>query len=159
MMDDSAKAKYFKRCYEVIDGLWFMKTEEEWDFERALEIDRRVWEIVPKIQARTLRQLTGLQGNGLHVLETALRSKAELDDAIVEIERDDEKFLRMSVHDCPWYRLMQKSQREHLAGNIGEVICGTEYPVWQREFGVNGDFSLKSKLCDGKPCCIMEFHS
>ncbi len=158
-IDDTVKANYFKRSYEVIDGLWFMKTEEEWDFEQALEIDRRVWEIVPKIQSRTLRRLLNLRDSGLAALETALLAKAELDDAKVEIERDGTHLLKLSVLECPWYRLMQKSKREHIASDIGEIICGTEYPVWQSEFGATGTFSLKSKLCGGERCCIMEFRA
>ena len=158
-IDDSNRAKYFKRCYESIDGLWFMKIEEKDGFDHALEIDRRVWEIAPKIQVRALRELLGLRGDGLPALADALRAKAELDNADVEIELDGDKSLRVIVRDCLWFRLMQKSKRDHLAGRVGEVICGTEYPVWQREFKITGTFNLKSQLCGGAECCVMEFRS
>ena len=158
-INDSIRAKFFKRSYEIIDGLWFMKTEEDSDFERALEMDRKVWGIVPKIQARTLRELLGIKGNGLGALAAALRAKAELDEADVELELNGGESLRLTVRGCPWFRLMRKSKREHLAGRVGEVICGTEYPVWRREFGVNGPFSLKSWICAGDACCLMEFRA
>jgi hypothetical protein len=158
-LNDSIKAKFFKRSYEVIDGLWFMKTESDSDFEHALEIDRQVWEIVPKIQARTLRELIGIRGNGPAELAAALGAKAEMDEADVNIELTDGESLTLTIRGCPWFRLMQKSKREHLAGRIGEVICGTEYPVWAREFGMNGPFSIKSQICGGDECCLMEFHT
>ncbi|MFA6450992.1 MAG: DUF6125 family protein [bacterium] len=158
-INDAVKAKFFKRSYEAIDGLWFMKTEQESGFEHALEIDRRVWEVVPKIQARALRELLGIKGTGVKALANALRAKAELDGADVELELDGEESLRLSIRDCPWFRLMLKSKREHLAGRVGETICGIEYPVWSREFGVNGPFQLKSRICAGDECCFMQFRS
>ena len=157
MIDDSKKTEYFKRVFEVIDGLWFVKVEEDTDFDHALEIDRRVWEIVPKIQARKLRELLELGDDGLKSLAAALEVKAELDEAECEIELDGDRSLTVRIKKCPWLALMQKSGREHLAGRVGKVICGTEYPVWMREFGVQGSFELKQLLCDGDECCRMEF--
>ncbi len=156
-VNDSIRAKFFKRCYESIDGLWFMKIEEEDGFERALEIDRRVWEIVPKIQARTLRGLLGIEEAGIAALSKALKAKAELDEAEAEIVIENDKSLRLIFRRCPWFELMKKSNREHLAGKVGKTICGTEYPVWQREFKAGNSFELKSMLCDGGDCCVMEF--
>jgi len=157
MIDDSLRAKYFKRSYEAIDGVWFMKLEEEIDFERALEIDRRVWEVVPKIQARTLRSLAGLDGRGSEALAAALRLKAELDGFDAAVETSPGGAVRQVIRDCPWYGLMKKSGREGLAARVGRVICNTEYPVWQREFGAGGEFKLKEMLCDGGARCVMEF--
>ena len=53
---DKDKAEYYHRCYKTVDGLWFVKTEQMYDFDSALEIDREVWNIMPKIQARFLKK-------------------------------------------------------------------------------------------------------
>jgi len=156
-LTDSIRAKYFKRVFEAIDGLWFMKTEDESDFKKALEIDRKVWEIVPKIQARELKSLVGIENNGLMALMQALELKAELEQALATFETDNENCLQCKITSCPWFELMKKSGREHLAGRVGEVICGTEYPVWMKEFNVQGNFSLKKQLCNGDDCCLLEF--
>ena len=158
-INDYIRSRFFKRSYEAIDGLWFMKTEDDSDFEHALEIDKKVWEVVPKIQARTLRALLEIGGDGLPALAEALGAKAELDEADVELEIAGGSCLRVTVRECPWFRLMQKSKREHLAARVGEVICGTEYPAWGREFGVNGLFEIKSQICDGSEYCIFEYHT
>jgi len=155
-ISDSVKAGYFQRIFETIDGLWFMKVEEDTDFERALDIDRRVWEIVPKIQARTLRTLLEIDGDGIGPLRRGLEAKFELEHYAAEFEEDGGA-LRVKVRKCPWYALMLKSGRESLAGRVGEVICGTEYPVWLKEFGVEGEFRLETLLCSGADCCIMRF--
>ena len=43
-------ADYFNRSYKAVDGLWFLKVEEKYGFDTALELDNEVWKILPKIQ-------------------------------------------------------------------------------------------------------------
>ena len=155
-INDSIRASYYKKVFEAVDGLWFMKIEEATNFDRALDIDRRVWEVVPKIQARALRSLLGLKGHGLEILQEALTAKFQLEEHEVEFQMEGEELL-VKVKKCPWYGLMRRSGREHLAARVGETICGTEYPIWMREFGVNGEFKLESLLCGGASCCVMRF--
>jgi hypothetical protein len=40
--------EFFHRSYKAADGLWFMKTEEKYGFNTALEIDKEVWKSYPK---------------------------------------------------------------------------------------------------------------
>ncbi len=47
--------QYLYQCYVKVDGLWFLKVEEQFGFDKALEIDAEVWKVVPKIQARFLK--------------------------------------------------------------------------------------------------------
>ena len=56
-LDDKETIRYLKRSYSAVDGLWFMKVEDSFDFDKALEIDNQVWKVVPKIQARFLKTL------------------------------------------------------------------------------------------------------
>jgi hypothetical protein len=48
-------AEYFNRSYKAVDGLWFMKVEEKYEFDVALELDNEVWKVMPKIQARMIK--------------------------------------------------------------------------------------------------------
>ena len=52
-------AEYFSRSYRAVDGLWFMKVEEKLGFDAALELDNEVWKVMPKIQARMIKQFLG----------------------------------------------------------------------------------------------------
>ena len=52
---DREKAEYYHRCYKAVDGLWFVKTEERFDFTTALDLDNKVWQVMPRIQARFLK--------------------------------------------------------------------------------------------------------
>ncbi len=153
-MTERQIADYFHRSYTAVDGLWFMKLEEEYGFDRALEIDRRVWEILPKIQARKLKSILDVD-DGLEALMECLTTKLHLEGFNFETEEYERGF-RIIVHKCPWHELMVKSGREELSGRVGNVICNTEYPVWASEFG-DIKFDLKEKTCDGSSRCTLDF--
>lgn len=153
-LTDKQLADYFHRSYTAVDGLWFMKLEEEYGFDKALEIDKRVWEVLPKIQARKLKSILNA-GDGLEALEECLTTKLDLEGFKFETEEYDEGF-RIIVLKCPWHELMVKSGREELSGKVGNVICNTEYPVWASEFG-NIEFELKEQMCEGSNCCTLDF--
>ena len=61
---DKDRAEYFHRSYKTVDGLWFVKTEEQFDFNTALDLDREVWKVMPKIQARFLKKKFGVDKIG-----------------------------------------------------------------------------------------------
>ena len=149
--------EYFKRCYTSVDGLWFVKLEERYGFDAALKIDQEVWKVFPKIQARFLKSAGNL-GNGMDALLECLATKLNLEGFEFHIEKSDSKAgLQISISDCPWHNLMLKSGREKLSGEIGSIICNTEYSAWASEFGDNIEFELKGQICKGSPSCILQF--
>lgn len=151
------KTDYFRRSYEAVDGLWFMKMEEETDFERALELDRRVWEIVPKVQARKLRDLLDIKNYGLPGLVEALTARFSIEGYSCSMRNDDGGHAVFEIKGCPWYELMKNSGREHLAARVGDVICNTEYSAWAAEFGKNIRVKIADRLCDGRKTCTLDF--
>jgi hypothetical protein len=156
-LNDTQTTEYFHRSYTAVDGLWFMKTEERYGFDKALEIDRDVWQIVPKIQARTMKSLTGL-GNGIDALREALETKLTIEKFTFETETpDDGSSFMLVITDCPWHNMMVRSGREHLSEMVGTAICDAEFSVWAAEFGENLRFSMEGRLCGGGRCCIMKF--
>jgi hypothetical protein len=70
--------EYLHRSYTRVDGLWFVLMEERYGFEAALAVDEAVWRVLPKIQARLLREQLKL-GIGLCELAVGLRAKLTLD--------------------------------------------------------------------------------
>jgi len=142
------KADYLRRCYEAVDGLWFVKVEEDLGFARALDLDERVWKIVPKIQARKAKELTGA-GDGLPGLAQALALSFEAEGFQVSLTTGPGRLL-VSVRACPWVELLRKSQRMHLAEPIARVICSATWSTWAREFGVT--FFLDELACSRDGC-------
>jgi hypothetical protein len=156
-LSDKQIAEYYKRSYTAVDGLWFMKVEEIYGFDTALDMDDEVWKVMPKIQARKLRSMKDVT-DGLEALRECLTKKLTLDGFAFDTEQgDDGRLLKITLSDCPWHNIMIKSGREHLSGKVGTRICNTEYQVWASEFGDDIEFELKDQICSGQKCCGLVF--
>ncbi|UEC41838.1 MAG: hypothetical protein METHAR1v1_90002 [Methanothrix sp.] len=159
VLDDGEKADYFQRCYTSADGLWFMMVEEMWGFEEALEIDRQVWSVLPKIQARTLREMLGV-GKGIGGLAECIAAKHSAEGFGFEMEAEEGGRLRLTISRCPWQDLMARSGRAHLSDRVGSIICNAEYSAWAAEFSEEDrkiSFLLKSRICGGDDVCTFSF--
>lgn len=161
-LTDAQKAEYFQKSYTSVDGLWFMKVEELWGFEEALKIDRLVWSIFPKIQARTLKAMLDAK-KGIVGLARCLAAKHSAESFGFEIEAEtagDGSSLKMIIRKCPWHELMAKSGRGALSERVGSAICNAEYSTWASEFS-DGDrrisFCLNSQICKGDEFCTFWF--
>ena len=148
-------AEYFNRSYTTADGLWFIKVEQKYGFDAALEVDDEVWKVLPKIQARLIKKFLNLKAGPDALLE-GLKAKLELEGFKFTAEKITNGF-QISVTDCPWHNLMIKSGREHLAEKVGKKICSTEYQVWVSELAAKMKFTLRSQKCGKAECCILEF--
>jgi hypothetical protein len=84
-LSDLQKSEYFKRSSVGVDGLWFRKVEDQYDFTAALGIDAEVWKIVPKIQARFLKEALQFT-KGIQALKECFSAKAQ--ETICSVEGD-----------------------------------------------------------------------
>jgi len=134
--DHKLFSDYLRKCFVSVDGLWFMKIEEDADFEKALEIDIAVWNVLPKIEARTIQDLLSL-GHGIGALHAALDFKlaAELYSAALSPVHEDG--FTLNVRDCPWVKHIKKAGRAHYIEKISASICPAEYRTFTAEFGKN----------------------
>lgn len=154
-LTDGQVIEYYHRCYKAVDGLWFMKVEEKFGFKVALELDKQVWSIVPKIQARMIKSLLKLGKNNDTLLES-LKAKLSLEGFDFKVEPIKNGF-QIRVINCPWHSLMVKSGRENLSEKVGKAICNIEYRIWISEFDEKTCFELKKQQCKGSKDCILEF--
>jgi len=155
-MDEKVLLEYFKKSYFALDGLWFVKVEEGSSFENALEIDEKVWEVLPKIQARKLKEVLGLEGKGLKDLLACLKVKFEGEGHGYEVLKEG-KALEIAIRRCPWHEIMKRSRREHLSAQVGDRICATELAVWAGEFGAS--LKMESKICQGAERCLLRYEA
>lgn len=158
-LTDRQIADYFHRSYTTVDGLWFMKLEELRGFDEALQIDVEVWKVMPKIQARKLKALSGLE-SGLDALFECFTTKLAIEGfQIQDATRSlDGRSCEIIVSQCPWCELLAKSGRRHLAETIGRAICDTEYGVWAAEFGNNIRLDIGDRICGGCSACAIRFY-
>jgi Family of unknown function (DUF6125) len=148
--------EYLYKSYTAVDGLWFIKTEELFGFEKALEIDSRVWQIIPKIQSRFIKSKIG-HPEGLAGLFKCFKLKLEYDGFEFKAIKN-KKNIEFIISRCPWYDLLIKSKRENISEKISAVICRQEYGVWAKEFGENINFVLSEELCCGCSCCKISYN-
>lgn len=153
-LTDKQIAEYFRRSYTAVDGLWFMKAEEMCGFESALEIDDRVWKVLPKIQARMLKSMMDLD-EGIEGLFDGITTRLALEGFDFKFERDKNGF-KVLIKRCPWHELMVKSGREHLSEKVSCLICTEENSTWASEFGGIG-FELCERICTGSNECMLRF--
>ena len=73
----------------AVDGLYFLGIEERFGTEAATEIDRKVWEVMGKIEARRLKKFLGLEDGDIPTMMKALRHSGwalDIEDKEVEVE-------------------------------------------------------------------------
>lgn len=156
-LNDKQIAEYCYRSYTAADGLWFMKIEEKYGFDTALEIDNEVWKVMPKVQARMLKSI-GKMEMGIDALSECLTTKLAIEGYAFKTEKTKNgSGFRIIIERCPWHDLIVKSGRENLSGKVGACICNTEYSVWASEFDDNISYELQCQICKGSEFCVFEF--
>ena len=147
MHDHRLIVDYLRKCFISVDGLWFMKAEEDADFEKAIELDIEVWKVLPKIEARTIKELLGL-GNGMEQLRQALEFKLSAEDSRFELSPLGQDGFTLEVRNCSWVAHIKKANREQFLERISESICLLEFGNFALEFG--SDISVNH---DRSSCC------
>lgn len=148
--------QYLHRSYTAVDGLWFMKVEERFGFETALEIDQEVWKVMAKIQSRALKSILAGPAGDTPDLQTAFSAKLRLDGFRFRVHTSNNGF-SITIPTCPWLEYLAKSGRLAYAERIGSAICGSEYPAWTREFGDSHALKFNSRICKGDKVCRIDF--
>ena len=156
-MEDKIITEYLRRSYSAVDGLWFMIIEKHFSFDKALELDTEVWSILPKIQARKIKELLSLEGKGVSDFIQAIKVKLEAEEYDYEILTENDHHIQIRMSRCPWFEALKKAKREHLACKIADAICPTEFAVWLKEFELDMDISTQARFCDGDNICIWDF--
>ena len=154
LTDEQIQA-FYHRSYTAVDGLWFMKVEEKYGFEKALELDNAVWQIVPKIQARELKTMLNCD-NTIADLKKCFKIKLDLEGFEYSLKDHTDGFT-VKVNKCPWYNLLIKSNRQHIAEQIGSCICNSEYSTFASEFDPAITFTLIEQLCASGKTCTLDF--
>lgn len=156
MSDERLLVEYLRRTYHAVDGLWFSLVEQTTGFDQALEIDRQVWEVLAKIQARKARELTDCSGNTPAELVRCFSLKLTADGHQFE-SRLQGSGVTFVIRQCPWLELLLKSNRQHLAAQVAQAICPTEGRVWCAEFGGEYQFEMPLMACCDADHCEMKF--
>lgn len=157
MYDDKAIIEFLRRSYFAVDGLWFVRVEQEHSYDEALRLDEQVWEILPKIQARKACELLHIQGSALADLALALNLKFIAEGYDYRVMEQVHDTLRIGISACPWLAILQKSGRMSKAVEVCDRVCTRDFSGWAAEFSEGIAFSLPKKLPDGASVCELVF--
>jgi len=156
-LTDKQRAKYLLRSYTAVDGLWFMKVEEKYGFDSALDIDDEVWKVLPKIQARVLKDMMN-QEQSIAACFDCTEVMLSLEEFSFRAEKmDSNGSFRIFLDICPWYNAMVESDREEFSERVGTRICNSSFSAWAAEFGDDIRFEMQHQICKGDECCILQF--
>jgi len=112
LLTDQQVIEYFHRSYKAADGLWFMKMEAKHGFDAALELDKEVWKVMPKIQARVVKSMLRL-GEGEAALLKSLEAKLSLEGFKFKVKKRENGF-QIQINNCPWQDLMMKGGEKNI---------------------------------------------
>lgn len=155
MIDDELISKYLRKSYFAVDGLWFMKVEDRLNFQEALLLDKQVWRILGKIQARRAIELLGIKSRTLGSLVASLQLKFDAEEYRCRINDQEPGHIEIEISECPWIELLRKAERMHLAEEIAEAICPTDFAAWAREFHRDIQIALPKRMCRGDDACLL----
>jgi hypothetical protein len=75
----------------AVDGLYYLGIEEKWGTDEATNIDRKVWEIMGKIEARKLKNFFKIRKNDIPTMMKILQYSGwalDLEDKEIIIEKN-----------------------------------------------------------------------
>jgi len=75
----------------AVDGFYYLGIEEKWGTEAATEVDRKVWEVMGKIEARKLKKFFNIKGNDIPSMMKAVQYSGwalDLEDKEVVVEEN-----------------------------------------------------------------------
>jgi len=112
-----------------VDGLYFLGIEEKFGTEAATEIDAGVWQIMAKIEAKSLRRMfqVGENADILTIMNLLRKSSWALDQPFKTIEISDNRAV-LSIGRC-------RTQEARLKKGL------TEFPCKKVRFGYLKNFA------------------
>lgn len=126
----------------AVDGLYFMGIEKKYGTEVATEIDRFVWEVMGKIEARKIKELFDINGNDIEPFMKALKYSGwtlDLDDKEIIVEKDKAILRNVSC----------RVQNTRIKKGLGEFGCKPVrfgfLKAFAKEF--NPNIKVKCNVC------------
>ena len=126
----------------AVDGLYYLFIEEKLGTEAATEIDRKVWEVMGKIEARKIKKLFNINDDDIESMIKALSYSGwamDLEDKEITVEKN--KAILRNVK-C-------RVQNTRLNKGLPEFGCKPVRWGFLKSFAkeFNPDIEVKCKVC------------
>jgi hypothetical protein len=150
-------SEYLRKVYMAVDGLWYIMVEKYFGFENALLLDKEVWQIMPKISARKIKDLLRLPDKTLKSLSESLAFRFAVEGYEVKSHILIGNTLEIQIVSCPWRLEMLKLKNGELLTGIAERVCPVVYETWGREFLEQFRFEMNPQICKGGEICQLKY--
>jgi len=121
----------------TVDGLYYLFIEEKYGTKEATEIDRKVWEIMGKLEARKIKELLNIKGKDIPSIMKALSYSGwsmDLEDKEIEI-KENKGIIR---------NIKCRVQKTRLSKGLSEFGCKPVRRGFLKEFAK--EFNPKIKV-------------
>ncbi len=130
----------------AVDGLYYLFIEGKYGTEVATEIDRRVWQVMGKIEARKIKKLFDIKGDTISDLIKALSYSGwtmDLEDKEIE-EKDNVGIIR---------NIKCRVQNTRLKKGLTEFGCKPVRFGFLKAFAheINENIEVKCNVCPPDP--------
>ncbi|UCH71574.1 MAG: hypothetical protein JSW62_04030 [Thermoplasmatales archaeon] len=126
----------------AVDGLYYLEIEKKFGTKAATEIDRRVWEIMGKIEARKLKKFLKTEKSDIPSMMDALSYSGWALDL-------EDKEISVNMNKAILRNIKCRVQNTRLEKGLKEFGCkSVRYPFlksFAKEF--NPDIEVKCNLC------------
>jgi hypothetical protein len=106
------KLKLSMEVITAVDGMWFMNVEELAGYDKALDVDIKVWEHYPRVLERRMKKYYEFEKKGLEGLKEMIEHDPMLIPMDFEFIINDEHSMIFRVHKCPGLEAMERMDRK-----------------------------------------------
>ncbi|MEJ2250457.1 MAG: DUF6125 family protein [Candidatus Lokiarchaeota archaeon] len=153
---DEDKLFYFEKNFFTLDGLWMIETENEIGWEKALQIDLKVWIRLLKIIFRRIKRYLIIKNNNLEDLIEILTFRWSVEGWKYKIQDNNEGEVKVEILECPYQQIMSRNpDRTEKAPLICKNMCIPFYKEIVKEF--NSKIQLKREKYQGLGDNICDF--
>lgn len=133
----------------AIDGTWFLAVEEEYDIEKAIELDKKSWERFTVIEARRIMKRFNIPPNGgIEALMKALKHRVYANINVQELIEVSENHCVFRMNDC---RVQSARKRKELPDFPCKSVGIVEYSGFAK--------TIDSRITTTCVCCPPDPHS
>ena len=127
----------------AVDGLYYMFIEEKYGTEVATDIDRRVWEVMGKIEARKIKKLFDINDTSVEACMKALSFSGwsmDLEDKEIDLINKNKAILKNTK--C-------RVQNTRISKGLGEFACKPVRFGFLKSFAkeINPKIKVACKVC------------
>jgi hypothetical protein len=126
----------------AVDGLYFLGIEEKFGTENATDIDKNVWEVMGKLEARRLKEIIKIESNDIPSIMNALKHTSwslDLENKEIAIEKDRGVFRNKNC----------RVQNTRMKKGLSEFPCKHVRWGYLKSFAkeLNPDIEVKCNVC------------